>query len=128
MKSKESVAAYQARYQASIQGKLAVAKHRASAKGKASGNKYHTSPKGKATRARYNARRRSNLKTALINDFTSEQWAVILQEHNHTCHYCQQTKKLTRDHVIPISKGGNHTASNIVPACQSCNSKKGSKV
>ena len=34
----------------------------------------------------------------------------------------------TRDHVIPISKGGNNTKENIVPACGSCNSKKKDKI
>ncbi|MDB4875733.1 MAG: hypothetical protein JWM41_2179 [Gemmatimonadetes bacterium] len=29
------------------------------------------------------------------------------------------------DHVIPISRGGSHTRENVVPACRSCNSKKG---
>lgn len=28
------------------------------------------------------------------------------------------------DHVIPLSKGGHHTASNVVPACGPCNSVK----
>ena len=36
-------------------------------------------------------------------------------------------KRLTMDHITPISKGGAHTASNIVPACQSCNSKKNNR-
>ncbi|MCK4464389.1 MAG: HNH endonuclease [Bacteroidales bacterium] len=34
----------------------------------------------------------------------------------------------TKDHVIPISKGGDNTKENIVPACQSCNSKKFNKI
>ena len=34
----------------------------------------------------------------------------------------------TKDHVIPISKGGHNTKENIVPACQSCNNKKYNKI
>jgi 5-methylcytosine-specific restriction endonuclease McrA len=28
---------------------------------------------------------------------------------------------------VPLSRGGSHTASNIVPACRSCNSSKGAR-
>ena len=35
---------------------------------------------------------------------------------------------LSKDHIIPISKGGNNTRENIVPACITCNSSKGNKV
>ena len=34
----------------------------------------------------------------------------------------------TRDHIIPISKGGNNVKENIVPAYRSCNSKKHNKL
>lgn len=31
------------------------------------------------------------------------------------------------DHYIAIANGGNHTASNIVPACLPCNAAKGDR-
>ena len=34
-------------------------------------------------------------------------------------------QRLEMDHITPLSKGGDHTASNIVPCCRSCNAKKG---
>lgn len=43
------------------------------------------------------------------------------------CHYCEKhfkASELTMDHVIPISRGGKSTRSNVVPACVSCNRKK----
>lgn len=60
---------------------------------------------------------------------TAEQWREILKSFNHRCAYCgERLEKLTQDHVIPLAKGGSHTADNVVPACQSCNSKKGVKI
>lgn len=60
---------------------------------------------------------------------TLEQWENIKSKAKNKCHYCKKVfEKLTMDHVIPLSKGGNHNQSNIVPACQSCNSKKGNKI
>lgn len=51
--------------------------------------------------------------------------AMIYQRDNHTCQYCGSTKKLTIDHVIPKSRGGEDTWENMVVACSSCNTKKG---
>jgi 5-methylcytosine-specific restriction endonuclease McrA len=47
-------------------------------------------------------------------------WACF----DHRCAYCGCTGDLQIEHVIPISKGGEHHLGNIVPACQSCNSSK----
>ena len=47
------------------------------------------------------------------------------------CQYCDKKlsiKESTIDHVIPKSRGGNHSWSNVVIACQKCNQKKGSKL
>lgn len=49
---------------------------------------------------------------------------------NQTCQYCLQKvtrDRLTYDHVIPRSLGGKTTWTNIVLACQKCNSKKSNK-
>ncbi|MCB0408032.1 MAG: HNH endonuclease [Bdellovibrionales bacterium] len=47
---------------------------------------------------------------------------------NHTCQYCGERfpeKLLTIDHVLPVSKGGQHVWTNVVAACGPCNNKKG---
>lgn len=43
------------------------------------------------------------------------------------CYYCCKPtpeKERTADHVVPLNKGGIHSASNLVMACFSCNSSK----
>ena len=45
-----------------------------------------------------------------------------------TCQYCPSQKDLTFDHLIPRSKGGETTWTNILTACSACNVKKGGKI
>jgi len=55
---------------------------------------------------------------------------VFLRDH-WTCQYCAEvfkTQHLTFDHVIPRSRGGRTSWSNIVTACQDCNLIKGSRM
>jgi 5-methylcytosine-specific restriction endonuclease McrA len=43
----------------------------------------------------------------------------------YRCQYCnRQMKKLTLDHVMPRSRGGSHSWTNIVSACGECNHRK----
>lgn len=64
----------------------------------------------------------------LSGDLTYDEWQWILSKHGQKCSYCGTDKNLTMDHVFPLSKGGCHTASNVVPACRSCNSSKQDRV
>ena len=50
-------------------------------------------------------------------------WRRWLQ-FDHRCAYCGVDGDLQVEHVIPISKGGEHHLGNIVPACQRCNYSK----
>ena len=71
------------------------------------------------------AKRRAQQRNAPVNDLNLAQWREIKEVYGHRCVYCQRKmKRLTMDHLTPISKGGSHTVSNIVPSCLSCNSKK----
>jgi hypothetical protein len=49
----------------------------------------------------------------------------------HLCMYCGKPfheGSLTRDHVIPISKGGLDRWKNVVTACRSCNTRKANRI
>ena len=55
---------------------------------------------------------------------------VFLRD-SFTCQYCRRcwpTHELTFDHVVPRSRGGRTTWTNVVTACQSCNLLKGNRL
>jgi len=52
---------------------------------------------------------------------------ALFSRDGHVCMYCGsefQNKLLTRDHIIPKSKGGSDTWDNVITACKACNNKK----
>lgn len=62
-------------------------------------------------------------------------YAAHLQWHPGVrCHYCGAVlgkpgrnlpHSFSRDHIVPRSRGGSNSASNLVPACRACNLDKG---
>lgn len=76
---------------------------------------------------RHGYKRRAWKKGAKHLSLTPTQWEQIKKNYNYLCAYCHKSRTLTQDHVIPLSKGGQHIASNIVPSCRSCNSRKGNR-
>ena len=51
----------------------------------------------------------------------------LFRRDNHTCMYCLTElgdRHLTRDHVIPLSRGGLNVWTNVVTACRACNQRK----
>ena len=92
---------------------------------------YFKTESGKANHQRAKIKRQIIMGN-IINTLTSEEWLDILKEHNYRCAYCgidfDENNLPEKDHIIPISKGGNNTKENVVPACRSCNAKKGNKI
>ena len=71
------------------------------------------------------ARRRAKRVKAADNDLTEEQWSALVAAWGG-CAYCGAADSpLQRDCVMPISRGGRYTVTNVVPACASCNASKG---
>jgi 5-methylcytosine-specific restriction endonuclease McrA len=52
--------------------------------------------------------------------------AVFARDH-HRCQYCGAAAE-NIDHVVPRSRGGQHTWDNVVASCQPCNARKGDKL
>ena len=55
----------------------------------------------------------------------------LFERDQHMCAYCGMIgvySELTREHVHPVSRGGKNTWTNVVTACRSCNSHKGSRM
>lgn len=78
----------------------------------------------------YVKKRRAKKRNALIVPFNTADlrahWVKIDVAFDQ-CFYCDGAANTT-DHVIPLSLGGPHAVFNLVPACISCNSKKGTKL
>ena len=94
--------------------------------------KYGQTPEGKASSVRCNNKRRSHMKSG-IHNLSSEDWKTILDFQDNKCLVCGckmndihlDTQQATREHVIPVRRGGNTVYGNIVALCRSCNSKQG---
>lgn len=48
----------------------------------------------------------------------------IYKRDGHQCVYCGSKKNLTLDHVIPKSRGGNNSWTNLTTSCFPCNRAK----
>ncbi|MFQ5521267.1 MAG: HNH endonuclease, partial [Candidatus Methylomirabilia bacterium] len=52
----------------------------------------------------------------------------ILRRDSHACQYCgRRGERLTVDHIVPRSRGGETTWTNVVAACLRCNLQKGNR-
>lgn len=78
---------------------------------------------------REKTRRRSALKRAqrrrALVPVLATQLEHLLSSYKGRCAYCGAQERLTIDHVLALSVGGLDEIANVVPACKSCNSKKG---
>lgn len=76
-------------------------------------------------RNRIDHQRRMARKKELPCTFTLSQWNATKEHFNNQCAYCGEDKPLEQEHFVALSKGGEYTLNNIIPACKSCNSSKG---
>lgn len=58
-------------------------------------------------------------------ELTTNEWEAAIQSFDNACAFCgSDDKELTKDHLLPLSKGGHMSKENIIPACRPCNSSK----
>jgi len=56
--------------------------------------------------------------------YNMSDWFECVDYFEHKCAYCGKEGDVVQDHIVPISKLGDHIKQNIVPACRKCNSQK----
>ena len=59
----------------------------------------------------------------------------LFARDDYRCQYCHRPTAqlrprecLTRDHIVPISRGGTNAWTNVVTACSTCNTRKGNRL
>ncbi|RYB91324.1 HNH endonuclease [Nocardioides glacieisoli] len=76
------------------------------------------------TRRARAARKRKRRMAGVEHDLSPTEWSS-LQAAWGGCAYCGASGvPLQKDCVLPISRGGRYTVTNVVPACGSCNASK----
>jgi 5-methylcytosine-specific restriction endonuclease McrA len=96
--------------------------------------KYYRENKEKAHQRAFLNKARQRSGKQVKGSHTFEEWQELIKKHDFKCYYCKERMakedsplKWTRDHIIPLSRGGSDDINNIVPSCKSCNSSKGDK-
>lgn len=59
------------------------------------------------------------------------EWETLKAQYDWICLGCGKREpeiRLTRDHIVPISRGGTDNIENIQPLCKPCNSKKNTRL
>ena len=109
--NKEKVAAVHKKYYEANKEKIAAQK-----------KKYGEENKDKI--AAKSAKHRA-IKASLPGHYTAAEFTAICKKYNNRCLCCGKKRKLTADHVVPITwKGSTNYISNIQPLCGPCNSGK----
>lgn len=74
-------------------------------------------------------RRQKKLKELkrLGSSHTQLEWEQLIRDTGNKCVCCLGNGKLTKDHIIPISRGGSDSIGNLQPLCLDCNVHKNAK-
>lgn len=61
------------------------------------------------------------------NSLTKAEVRELFMSHPY-CEYCGSVENLSLDHIIPITRGGQHCLENVTVACMTCNTSKNNKL
>jgi 5-methylcytosine-specific restriction endonuclease McrA len=127
--NREVYAARQKRYREDNREKIAASQKAYRSKNKDRHNELNRAwdkanrDKKNAWYAKYRAR-----KIGAEGSHTAKQWRDILAKWGGVCAYCGTSERITKDHIVPLVRGGSDYASNLQPLCLPCNSTKGAKL
>ncbi len=135
-KGRETKSKNQKIYRKSINGMLSDLKYAQSPKRKVSLKRYTMSFKGKLNSLRASLKRMAAF-NSIIHQFSENEWVKTLNNANGICKDCNTyvgTRKLTLDHIYPISKALKdyiktnikrvYTIKDVQALCLSCNISK----
>lgn len=96
---------------------------------------YHLSLKDKIGELHHNwkggfARNRA-IRRGAEGRHTPKEWNKLKEKFGYMCLCCKKVEpeiKLTKDHIIPLIKGGTDYIANIQPLCLSCNDRKNVRI
>lgn len=83
--------------------------------------RYYRSERRRARKSRRRPSRDVRMEANGVYVITDKDLARI---YASPCAECGTTERIEADHVIPISRGGQHSIGNLQPLCKSCNSSK----
>lgn len=112
-KNKESIEKYRVKYRVKNHDKIR--------------NYFKLYYKNNKDKLRIYHQRRKAKKNSLPSSLTEQEWIEIKNKFNNRCAYCGKKTYLEQEHFVPLSKGGEYTSNNIIPACRSCNASKRNK-
>lgn len=87
--------------------------------------------RGKRRHNKFLAKEKS--RTGEIPELTLADWKECMLFFHGSCAYCgthegrAAAAKLDRDHLLPVSRGGQTTKKNVIPACRKCNRGRGNR-
>lgn len=89
-------------------------------------NRYNKTLRGRASQALQSSRKTIKRNGYDVkDDLTLMDVIFTFAMADHECSYCGKvTDDYQMEHIVPLSKGGPNTLSNITVACRSCNSSK----
>jgi len=87
-------------------------------------NKWYQNNKDKVYKNLINANAR---RIEVYDQLTDKDIREIFLKYNHRYIYCGDTRKLTIDHLTPLTRKGPNVKENLAIACGPCNSSKRNK-